>query len=60
VPARGRNYAKELVDLSDFGLVDATAKEATLTVRVPADLEDELDSVGPIRVSEVQHARCER
>jgi hypothetical protein len=32
----------------------------TLTVRVPADLEDELDSVGPIRVSEVQHARCER
>ncbi|CPT91176.1 Uncharacterised protein [Mycobacteroides abscessus subsp. abscessus] len=37
VPTRGLVYAKELVDLSEFGLVEATAEEATLTVRVPAD-----------------------
>ncbi|KKW65598.1 hypothetical protein AAV95_06135 [Mycolicibacterium elephantis] len=37
VPTRGLVYAEELVDLSDFGLVEATAEEATLTVRVPAD-----------------------
>lgn len=37
VPTRGLVYAEELVDLTDFGLVEATAQEATLTVRVPAD-----------------------
>jgi hypothetical protein len=37
VPTRGLVYAEELVDLSHFGLVEATAEEATLTVRVPAD-----------------------
>ncbi|GLD03238.1 hypothetical protein [Mycobacterium kiyosense] len=37
VPTRGLVYAEELVDLSEFGLVEATAEEATLTVRVPAD-----------------------
>ncbi len=37
VPTRGLVYSEELVDLSDFGLVEATAEEATLTVRVPAD-----------------------
>jgi hypothetical protein len=37
VPTRGLVYAKELVDMSDFGLVQATAEEATFTVRVPAD-----------------------
>lgn len=37
VPTRGLVYAEELVDLSDFDLVEATAEEATLTVRVPAD-----------------------
>lgn len=37
VPTRGLVYAEELVDLSDFGLLEATAEEATLTVRVPAD-----------------------
>ena len=37
VPTRGLVYAEELVDLSDFGLVEATAQESTLTVRVPAD-----------------------
>lgn len=37
VPTRGLVYAEELVDVSDFGLVEATAEEATLTVRVPAD-----------------------
>ena len=37
VPTRGLVYAEELLDLTDFGLVEATAQEATLTVRVPAD-----------------------
>lgn len=37
VPTRGLVYVAELVDLSDFGLVEAAAEEATLTVRVPAD-----------------------
>jgi hypothetical protein len=37
VPTRGLVYAEELVDLSEFGLVEATAEESTLTVRVPAD-----------------------
>jgi hypothetical protein len=37
VPTRGLVYAEELVDLSAFDLVEATAEEATLTVRVPAD-----------------------
>lgn len=37
VPTRGLVYAEELIDLSDFNLVEATAQEATLTLRVPAD-----------------------
>ncbi|WP_337958237.1 hypothetical protein [Mycolicibacterium septicum] len=37
VPTSGLVYAKELIDLSEFGLVEATAQEATLTLRVPAD-----------------------
>lgn len=37
VPTRGLIYAEELIDLTDCGLVQATAEEATLTVRVPAD-----------------------
>jgi hypothetical protein len=37
VPTRGLVYAAELIDLSVFDLVEATADEATLTVRVPAD-----------------------
>lgn len=38
VPTRGLVYAEELLDLSVMDLVEATAEEATLTVRVPADL----------------------
>jgi hypothetical protein len=37
VPTRGLVYAEELVDVSEFDLVEATAEESTLTVRVPAD-----------------------
>jgi len=37
VPTRGLVYAEELIDLSVSDLVAATADEATLTVRVPAD-----------------------
>ncbi|MDP7739687.1 hypothetical protein [Mycobacterium paragordonae] len=37
VPTRGLVYAEELIDLSDFNLVEATTEEATLTLRVPAD-----------------------
>ena len=37
VPTQGLVYAEELIDLSDFGLVEATSEDATLTVRVPAD-----------------------
>lgn len=37
VPTRGLVYAEELIDLSDFNLVEATTQEATLTLRVPAD-----------------------
>ncbi len=37
VPTAGLVYAEELIDLSVVGLVEATADEATLTVRVPAD-----------------------
>lgn len=37
VPTHGLVYAEELVDMSDFDLVEAAAGEATLTVRVPAD-----------------------
>jgi len=37
LPARGLVYAEELVELHDFGLVEATSDEATLTVRVPVD-----------------------
>lgn len=37
VPSHGLIYAEELIDLTDLGLVQATAEEATLTVRVPAD-----------------------
>lgn len=37
VPTRGLVYAAELIDLSVFDLVEATADDATLTVRVPAD-----------------------
>ncbi|GJO45766.1 hypothetical protein NJB1604_25130 [Mycobacterium marinum] len=37
VPTKGLVYAKELVDLSEVGLVEAIAEEATLTLRVPAD-----------------------
>jgi hypothetical protein len=37
VPTRGLVYAEELIDLSVVDLVEATADEATLTVRVPAD-----------------------
>lgn len=37
VPTHGLVYAEELIDLTVFDLVEATAEEATLTVRVPAD-----------------------
>ncbi|WP_459958354.1 hypothetical protein [Mycobacterium avium] len=37
VPTRGLVYAQELIDLSVVDLVEATADEATLTIRVPAD-----------------------
>lgn len=37
MPTRGLVYATESIDLSVCGLVEATAEEATLTVRVPAD-----------------------
>ncbi|MEN4464256.1 hypothetical protein ABFV47_25140 [Mycolicibacterium fortuitum] len=37
VPTHGLVYSEELIDLTDLGLVQATAEEATLTVRVPAD-----------------------
>ncbi|UCA22962.1 hypothetical protein [Mycobacterium kansasii] len=37
VPTRGLVYAEELIDLSDLNLVEATAQQATLTLRVPAD-----------------------
>lgn len=38
VPNRGLVYAEELIDLSVVDLVEATADEVTLTLRVPADL----------------------
>lgn len=37
VPTQGLVYAQELIDLSVVDLVQATADEATLTIRVPAD-----------------------
>jgi hypothetical protein len=37
IPTRGLVYATEPIDLSVVGLVQVTAEEATLTVRVPAD-----------------------
>jgi hypothetical protein len=37
IPTRGLVYSEELIDLSVSDLVESTADEATLTLRVPAD-----------------------
>ncbi|AEF35242.1 conserved hypothetical protein [Mycolicibacter sinensis] len=37
LPTRGLVYATESIDLAGCGLVEVTAEEATLTLRVPAD-----------------------
>ncbi|GFG70310.1 hypothetical protein [Mycolicibacter senuensis] len=37
LPTRGLVYATQLIDLAACGLVEVSAEEATLTVRVPAD-----------------------
>ncbi|ORB82441.1 hypothetical protein B1987_28715 [Mycobacterium kansasii] len=56
VPTRGLVYAKELVDLSEFNLVEATAEEATLTVRVPADTTVWTTASWWLRVSDTQRS----
>lgn len=56
VPTRGLVYAKELVDLSGFGLVEATAEEATLTLRVPADPTVWTTASWWLRASDTQHS----
>lgn len=56
VPTRSLVYAKELVDLSEFGLVEATAEEATLTVRVPADPTIWTTASWWMRVSDTQRS----
>ncbi|AKN18642.1 hypothetical protein B586_10450 [Mycobacterium haemophilum DSM 44634] len=56
IPTRGLVYAKELVDLSEFGLVEATAEEATLTVRVPADPTVWTTASWWLRVSDTQRS----
>lgn len=54
VPTRGLVYAEELVDLSVLNLVEATAEEATLTLRVPADPTVWTTATWWRRVNEVQ------
>jgi hypothetical protein len=56
VPTRGLVYAEELIDLSIFDLVEATADEATLTVRVPADPTVWTTATWWHSVSEGEHA----
>lgn len=56
VPTKGLVYAKELVDLSGFGLVEATVEEATLTLRVPADPTVWTTSSWWLRVSDMQRS----
>jgi len=56
VPTRGLVYAEELVDLSVVGLVEATADEATLIVRVPADPTLWTTATWWRRVAEREHA----
>lgn len=56
VPTKGLVYAKELVDLSESGLVEATAEESTLTVRVPADPTLWTTASWWLRVSDAQRS----
>lgn len=56
VPTRGLVYAKELVDLSELGMVEATVEEATLTLRVPADPTVWTTSSWWLRVSDTQRS----
>lgn len=37
MPTRGLVYAEELIDLSDYNLVEVAADDATLALRVPSD-----------------------
>lgn len=56
VPRNGLIYAEELVDLSDSGLVGATAEEATLTLRVPADTTVWTTATWWQRINDIQRA----
>ncbi|ASL22284.1 hypothetical protein LFT51_20540 [Mycobacterium intracellulare subsp. chimaera] len=56
VPRHGLVYAQELIDLTDFGLVQATAEEATLTVRVPADSTVWATAAWWNQLTDVQHS----
>jgi hypothetical protein len=56
MPSHGLVYAQELIDLSVVDLVEATAAEATLIVRVPADPTIWTTAAWWCRVFEGEHA----